>query len=139
MGDRDARENLHLRTLQAVAGALDCRSGTLWALQQPTSAYVPMAMMNVTEGHHPILGVEDDLPRYMLDTTWIVDVRQCREDPRITSYNVCYTKLLRNFAISDTGSADRSETGPYPGRATSPKAPTNIFLIHTWSILVLNI
>lgn len=81
MGDRDARENLHLRTLQAVAGALDCRSGTLWALQQPTSAYVPMAMMNVTEGHHPILGVEDDLPRYMLDTTWIVDVRQCREDP----------------------------------------------------------
>jgi putative PEP-CTERM system histidine kinase len=81
MADRDARENLHLRTLQAVADALDCRSGTLWALQQPTASYVPMAMMNVTEGHHPILGVEDDLPCYMLDTTWIVDVRQCEKDP----------------------------------------------------------
>lgn len=81
MADRDARENLHLRTLQAVAGALDCRSGTLWALQQPTASYVPMAMMNVTEGHHPILGVEDDLPCYMLDTTWIVDIRQCEKDP----------------------------------------------------------
>lgn len=81
MADRDARENLHLRTLQAVAGAFDCRSGTLWALQQPTAAYVPMAMMNVTEGRHPIIGVEDHLPRYMLDTTWIVDTRQCLRDP----------------------------------------------------------
>ena len=81
MADRDARENLHLRTLQAVADALDCRSGTLWALQQPTAAYVPMAMMNVTEGHHPIIGVEEDLPCYMLDTTWIVDIRQCEKDP----------------------------------------------------------
>lgn len=81
MADRDARENLHSRALQAVAGALDCRAGTLWALQRPTAAYVPMAMMNVTEGRHPIVGVEDELPRYMLETTWILDIRQCLDDP----------------------------------------------------------
>ncbi len=81
MAGRDARENLHSRTLRAVAGALGCRSGTLWALQRPTAAYVPMAMLNVTEGRHPIVGVEDELPCYMLDTTWIVDIRQCLRDP----------------------------------------------------------
>lgn len=81
MANRDAQENLHLRTLQAVAGAIGCRSGTLWALQRPTAAYVPMAMMNVSEGRTPIIGAEDDLPRYMLRTNWIVATRQCLKDP----------------------------------------------------------
>jgi putative PEP-CTERM system histidine kinase len=81
MSDRETHPNLHDRALRAVAEAIQCKSGVLWSLEHTIGAYVPNAVLNCPTDDLPMILAEEDLPRYLLQTGWIVDLPQFRRDP----------------------------------------------------------
>ncbi len=79
MAGPEAHENLHERALRAVASAILCDSGALWALQRPIDTYVPVAHWNMSDDL-PLVEAEDQLAAFLSTSGWIIDIDQCAAD-----------------------------------------------------------
>jgi len=80
MAAPEEHESLHDRALQAVGGAIGCRSGVLWALQPAIESYAPVACWNMTDDL-PTIPVDHKVTMFMGQTGWIIGINQCMRDP----------------------------------------------------------
>ena len=73
MSREDGTENLHRRTLGAVADIFDCPAGALWVYQAEDEAYFPTAVWNFGQ-NLPVVGADNALVRFLESRAWIVNL-----------------------------------------------------------------
>ncbi|SEH32702.1 XrtA/PEP-CTERM system histidine kinase PrsK [Magnetospirillum fulvum] len=82
MAGPDESQNLHERTLRAVAESVACRSGVLWSYQDAIDAFTPVVRWNI-EGDLPVIPADDPLMGFIVRTGWIIDIDECLRYPEI--------------------------------------------------------
>ena len=80
MSREEGGENLHQRTLHAVADILDCPAGALWVLQPEDDAYFPTAVWNFGDDL-PVVSATEGVAHYLSVTNWIIDIPEFKRDP----------------------------------------------------------